>query len=92
MRIVHEPNLDAAAISDQANHISFVNGHGIIISDVRRVKCSRACRALLYVHKQTLNQKLQVDLWELHWSILLRFGDYPFDDAAGNSSYHLTVG
>ena len=33
MRIVHEPNLDAAAISDRANLISFVDGHGIIISD-----------------------------------------------------------
>ena len=32
MRIVHEPNLNAAAISDQANHISFVDGHGIIIT------------------------------------------------------------
>ena len=51
---------------------------------VRRVKCSRACKALLYVHKQTLNQKLQVDLWELHWSILLRFGDYPFDEQGRN--------
>ena len=30
---MHEPNLNAAAISDQANHISFVDGHGIIISD-----------------------------------------------------------
>ena len=70
-------------------HLSMAMGLLLI---VRRVKCSRACRALLYVHKQTLNQKLQVDLWELHWSILLRFGDYPFDDAAGPSSYHLTVG
>ena len=32
MRIVLEPNLNAAAISDQANHISFVDGHGIIFT------------------------------------------------------------
>jgi len=68
-------------------------GHGIIISDSTSCEVFESMQSIaLRAQKQTLNQKLQVDLWELHWSILLRFGDYPFDDAAGPSSYHLTVG
>ena len=70
------------------SHLSMAMG---LLLMVRRVKCSRACIALLYVHKQKLNQKLQVELWELHRCILLRFSDYLFDDAAGPPSYHLTI-
>lgn len=49
--VVDEPNVFAAAISNRS-HLSMAMGSYMI---TRCVKCSRAWRAWLYVHKQTLD-------------------------------------
>ena len=67
MRIVHEPNLDAAAISDRANNISFVDGHGIIINDSTSCEVfesmqSIALRAQADVESETAGQSMGATL------------------------------
>ena len=54
MRIVHEPNLDAAAISDQADHISFVDGHGIITDGT-------SCEVFKSMHSIALRAQAEVE-------------------------------
>jgi len=49
--VVDEPNLFAVAISNRS-HLSMAMGSSMT---TRCVKCSRAWRAWLYVHKQTLD-------------------------------------